>query len=259
MNLKQIFAQVNNLCVSTGDMIKNELGQLTSEDIHNKGVHDYVTFVDTISERRIVKELNNLLPEAGFIVEENTIEHQPKPLMWIIDPLDGTTNFIHGIPCFSISIALMLNNKIILGVVYDIMRDECFYAFDDGAWLNNKPIKVSQTPDLESSILGTGFPSRDYTKLDKYMDVLKTLFINTHGVRRIGSAAIDLCYVASGRFDAFFEYGLKSWDVAAGAFIVEKAGGKVTEFNEGENYIFGNDIIASNGKIHDKIIEIINK
>lgn len=259
MNLKQIFSQVNNLCISTGDMIKKELGQLTTENIQSKGVHDYVTFVDTISEKRIVKELNKIIPEAGFIVEENTIEYQQKQLMWIIDPLDGTTNFIHGIPCFSISIALTANDKTILGVVYEIMRDECFFAYEDGAWLNDKPIKVSENQHLESSILGTGFPSRDYTRLDNYMEVLKTLFINSHGIRRIGSAAVDLCYVASGRFDAFFEYGLNSWDVAAGAYIVKQAGGQVTEFNGGTNYVFGKDILASNGKIHDKMVEILNK
>ena len=259
MDLKTICQKACIIAGEAGNFIREERKNFNTSTVEVKSFNQLVSYVDKTVEELLVKGLSKILPEAGFITEENTIATEQKDYMWVIDPLDGTTNFIHGIPCFSISIALMLNNKIILGVVYDIMRDECFYAFDDGAWLNNKPIKVSQTPDLESSILGTGFPSRDYTKLDKYIDVLKTLFINTHGVRRIGSAAIDLCYVASGRFDAFFEYGLKSWDVAAGAFIVEKAGGKVTEFNEGENYIFGNDIIASNGKIHDKIIEIINK
>jgi len=259
MNLKQLSLQVSNLCVSNGDLIKKELGHLKAEDIHNKGVHDFVTYVDKISEKRIVKELSRILPEASFIVEENTISNLEKQLVWVVDPLDGTTNFIHGIPCFSISIALMRDKEVIMGVVYDIMREECFYSWGEGkSWLNDKEIKVSINKTIEDSVIGTGFPSRDYSRIDDYMRILKILFDRAHGVRRFGSAAIDLCYVACGRFDIFFEYGLSPWDIAAGSFIVSQAGGKVSDYSGNSDYIFGKDIVASNELLHNEILSLLN-
>ncbi|HRS53362.1 MAG TPA: inositol monophosphatase family protein [Bacteroidales bacterium] len=258
MNLPQIYQQILNLCIGNGDMIKKEMGQLNSNDILQKGFNDFVTYVDTISEKRIVRELSKILPDAGFIVEEKTIQQEKKPLLWIIDPLDGTTNFIHGVPCFSISIALMKDNKVILGVVYEVMQEECFYSYGEGAWLNGKQIQVSATSTLADSLVGTGFPSKDFSKLEQYMSVLKYLFQQSQGVRRLGSAAVDLCYVACGRFDIFFEEGLSPWDVAAGAFIVEQAAGKVTEYNGGNNFIFGNDILATNKVLHNEMLKILN-
>ena len=237
-----------------GQFIREELPLLSRSDIERKGLHSYVTHVDTNAEKRIVKALEELLPEAGFIVEEDSIDKQGKEYQWIVDPLDGTTNFIHGLPCFSVSIALMKNKEVLLGVVYEVMQDECFYAWQGGgAYLNEEPIRVSSIKSLGESLLATGFPYYDYSLLDKYMDLFTWCLRSTHGVRRLGSAAVDLAYVACGRFEGFFEYGLNAWDVAAGSLIVTEAGGKVDDFKGDGNYIFGKEIIASNAEVFDEL------
>ena len=173
--------------------------------------------------------------------------------------MDGTTNFIHHVPVYAISVALMRNNEIILGVVYGINNRECFYAWKGSqAFLNREPIRVSETSNLNNSLLATGFPYSDYGKLDEYIKLFKNLMIKTRGIRRLGSAAIDLAYVACGRFDGFFEYGLHSWDVAAGAFIIKQAGGEISDFNGGNDFVFGKEIIASNQGIYKELSNIIN-
>jgi len=188
-----------------------------------------------------------LVPEAGFIAEEGTETLTGEQYNWIIDPLDGTTNYIHGFSPFAISIALKKDDLIVLGVVYEISLNECFYSWEGApAYLNGEIIQVSKATSIESSLVGTGFPYRDFEQLDTYMDLLKFLCINSQGIRRPGSAATDLAYVACGRFDAFYEYGLQAWDVAAGAFLVQQAGGKVCDFKGKNNYIFGQEIIATN-------------
>ncbi len=237
-----------------GQFIREELPLLSRSDIESKGIHSYVTHVDTNAEKRIVKALEELLPEAGFIVEEESIDKKGRDYQWIVDPVDGTTNFIHGLPCFSVSIALMHGSEIVLGVVYEVMQDECFYAWKGGgAYLNEEPIRVSSIQSLSDSLLATGFPYYDYSLVEKYMELFVWCLRNTHGVRRLGSAAVDLAYVACGRFEGFFEYGLSAWDVAAGSLIVTEAGGKVTDFGGNENYIFGKEIIATNAKVHDEL------
>jgi myo-inositol-1(or 4)-monophosphatase len=241
---------------NTGAFIFSELDKVKLHHIESKGTHDYVTYVDKTAEERLVKGLQKILPEAGFVTEENTIETQQREYTWVIDPLDGTTNFIHGLPCFSISIALMQNSEVILGVVYEINLDECFYSWGGGkAWLNGREIRVSETPSLSESLLATGFPYHDYSRLEKYLELFTWCLHNTHGVRRLGSAAVDLAYVACGRFDAFFEYGLNAWDVAAGGFIVQQAGGKVTDFSGGNNFNFGREILATNAFIGEEFLD----
>lgn len=225
--------------------IRSESGKLNSGSIETKGLHDLVTYVDKTSEERLTSGLSKLLPGSGFIAEEGTGTRNEKGYNWIIDPLDGTTNFIHQVPCFAISVALMLDDKMILGIVYEINRDECFYAWEEGpAFLNGKEIHVTSTASLHDSLLATGFPYNDFTLMDKYLKVFRHLMQNTRGIRRIGSAATDLCYVACGRFDAFFEYSLKPWDMAAGTFIIQRAGGKVCDFSGGNNFLFGKQVIA---------------
>lgn len=243
-----------------GKFLRKEVAGIDRRHIEAKGTHNYVTYVDKHSEEIIVGRLKQLLPEAGFIAEENTIEARQKEYMWVIDPLDGTTNYIHGLPCYSISIALMHQNEPVVGVIYDPNLDECFYAWKDSpAYLNGKPIKVSTAPALKDSLLATGFPYYDYSLLDKYLDMFKWCLINTHGLRRIGSAAIDLAWVACGRFEAFYEYGLSPWDVAAGALIVKQAGGCISDFSGGENFIFGREIIASNNLIFEELKEVADR
>jgi myo-inositol-1(or 4)-monophosphatase len=207
-----------------------------------------------------VKGLGEILPEAGFIAEEGTGAHEQEEWKWIIDPIDGTTNFIHQLPPYSISIALMHHDEIVLGLIYEITSGECFYAWKgSNAWLDGQKITVTPVCELEKSFIATGFPYQNYERIDAYMALLKYLMQHTPGVRRLGSAAIDLAYVACGRFEAFYEYNLKPWDVAAGAFLVKQAGGTVSDFNGGEGYLFGKEIIATNGSIHQSFMDTVNQ
>jgi myo-inositol-1(or 4)-monophosphatase len=255
--MEAICNQVNDLARQTGGFIRAELAKIKQHHIESKGQHDYVTYVDKTSEMMLVEGLQQILPEAGFITEENTIVSEEKQFMWIIDPLDGTTNFIHGLPCFSISIGLTRDSELVMGVIYEVNLDECFYAWEgSSAFLNGKEIRVSATATLHDSLLATGFPYHDYSRLEKYLELFTWCLHNTHGVRRLGSAAADLAYVACGRFDAFFEYGLKPWDVAAGAFIVKQAGGMVTDFAGGNNFLFGGELVASNSTMGPEFLKV---
>jgi len=249
-DLKKITLEVIELSKSVGAFIHREAGRIGSDNIEEKGLHDLVTYVDREAEKRLVAALGKIVPEAGFIAEENQELQKRDKFNWIIDPLDGTTNFIHGIPKYCVSVALAEKKEIISAVVFEINQDECFYAWKDSpAYLNGKEIKVSPTTILEKSLIATGFPYSDYSLLTPYLGLLEELMKETRGIRRLGSAALDLAYVACGRFELFFEYGLKPWDVAAGALIVERAGGIVTDFSDGKNYIFGKQIVASNPHI----------
>ena len=260
MNLKLITQQVCDLAKEVGSFVKSEVDMVRSEDIETKGLHDYVTYVDKTSEKRLVKGLTEILPEAGFIVEEGTTKIKGQRYNWIIDPLDGTTNFLHHLPVFSISIALMDASEVILGVVFEINTRECFFSWKGGnAFLNDAQIEVSSTKFLNDSLIATGFPYADFSSLDNYLDVLRSFMKSTRGVRRFGSAAVDLAYVACGRFDAFFEYGLHPWDVAAGTFILQQANGIVTDFNGSNNFIFNKEIVASNGYLHNIILAHVKK
>jgi myo-inositol-1(or 4)-monophosphatase len=251
MNLQTITFQIINLSKAVAKFVKSESLKFSSSDIEFKGLHNLVTYVDKQAEKMIISELSKLLPEAGFIAEEDPDLERADRFNWIVDPLDGTTNFIHSIPFYSISIALNDGDKTIMGIVYEISSGECFYSWKGGpAFLNEKEIKVTNQADLNHSLLATGFPYYDYSLLDNYLGLFKDLMQTTRGVRRLGSAALDLAYVAAGRFELFYEYGLNPWDVAAGAFLVEQAGGKVTDFKNENNYLFGKQIIASNKLTH---------
>jgi myo-inositol-1(or 4)-monophosphatase len=242
----------------TGNYIRDERKKFTKASVISKGSNDFVSHVDKSAEELLVKGLGELLPESGFIAEEGTSTKRGDKFNWIIDPLDGTTNFIHGAPPYSVSVALMEDEEIVLGVVYEITLDECFYSAKGlPAFLNGNEIQVSDITTVKDSLIATGFPYTDFHRIDAFMDTLKDLFQNTHGVRRLGSAAADLAYVACGRYDAFYEYNLKPWDVAAGAFLVNQAGGKSTDFKNGNDYIFGKEIISTNSKIHSEFLSRI--
>ncbi|MFH2096521.1 MAG: inositol monophosphatase family protein [Bacteroidota bacterium] len=251
MDYKIITNDVTGLVKETGAFIRENVKLITKENINSKGVHDFVTYVDQTSEKKLVKGLSVIIPHAGFIVEENTIDKKSSELNWVIDPLDGTTNYIHGLSPYSISVALMDGKEeVLLGVVYDPVADECFSASKySPAFLNNEPIIVSSTPYVKDSLIATGFPYYDYIRIKPFLQTLEFFMTNSHGIRRLGSAAIDLAYVACGRFDAFYEYSLSPWDVAAGVLIVKQAGGKVSDFSGGQNFIFGREIIATNMNI----------
>lgn len=249
---------VKSLVKEVGSFIHTESKKFTSASIELKGLNDLVSYVDKEAEEMLVIGLTNILPHAGFITEEGTAHNEKEPYVWIIDPLDGTTNFIHGLPVYSISVALLYQKQLVLGLVYEINKKELFYAHKGGgAWLNDKPIEVSPIDKLENSLLATGFPYHNFEGLDTYLDLLKHFMKDTHGLRRMGSAAVDLAYVACGRFEGFFEYNLNPWDVAGGAFIVHEAGGIVTDFKGGDNYLFGKSIIAA-GKVNRVLFDAIN-
>jgi myo-inositol-1(or 4)-monophosphatase len=258
MDLSELTKKVILLTTEVGDFIRGESQIFDREHIEYKGLHDMVSYVDKTAERDLVKGLATILPEAGFITEEQTITTLADDYNWIIDPLDGTTNFIHGVPTFSISIALQYREELVLGVVYEINRNECFSAWKDGgAYLNGKRISVSNAPAIENTLLATGFPFYEFSKMERYINVLRILMQKCHGLRRIGSAAIDLAYVACGRFDGYFEYNLNSYDIAAGIVLVKEAGGQAFDFLGGNDCFDRREIIATNGRISSELLAII--
>ncbi|MBL7920297.1 MAG: inositol monophosphatase [Bacteroidia bacterium] len=249
--LNSILPNVIATAKKAGSFIRKERENFSSDKIEIKGLNDLVSYVDKTAEEIIVKDLQTIFNLAGFIVEENTFSEK-KEYNWIVDPLDGTTNFVHGINCYAVSIALEYKGEVILGVVYEVSRDECFYAIKNGgAFLNEKPVKVSANKTLNDCLIATGFPIYNFERLQPYLKTLEFLMRNTHGIRRIGAAAADLCYLACGRVDAFFEYNLNPWDVAAGALIVMESGGKVTDFSLGNNWLFGKELVATNAHVFD--------
>ncbi|MBP6532365.1 MAG: inositol monophosphatase [Bacteroidia bacterium] len=258
LQLKKLCNDVTQLTAEVGKFILTERKTFSQNSIEKKGHNDLVSYVDKSAEVRIVERLKTLLPEAGFYTEESTDNTKGEKYNWIIDPLDGTTNFIHGIPCFCISIALLEHDELILGVVHELNLDECFYAFKNGgAFMNGNGISVSKISALSDSLIATGFPYHNYDRMVPYMQVFDWCMRNTHGLRRLGSAAADLAYVACGRFEAFYEYGLNPWDVAGGAIIVKEAGGIVTDFNGKNNFIFGGELIAANKDVHEEMQSVI--
>jgi len=260
MELKPISEEIAILARQAGQFIREQRSEITNDDIELKGKASLVTYVDKETEKMIVSRLREIMPEAGFITEEGTASESGEEYKWIIDPLDGTTNFIHGIFPHSVSIALTKNYIPIAGVVYEIGQDELFSAWKGGgAYLNGKPISVSQSSKHEDVLLATGFPYYDFEKLNEYLKVLEFFMIETRGMRRMGSAAVDLAYVACGRFDGFFEHALHAWDVAAGILLVLEAGGKVTDFKGGDNYLFGKELISANANYFPAFYAKINE
>lgn len=260
MDLAGIERNVIELCTEVGDFIEKEGASFDLSRIEQKNsFNNLVSYVDKEAERRLVHKLNKIFPEAGFITEEGTVEQSKQhQYNWIIDPLDGTTNFLHGLPIYAISIGLTRDKETIFGAVYHVIRKECFYAREGSqAHCNGKVINVSSVPAVSESLLATGFPYYHSEKQDAYLEIIKGFLQKSHGIRRLGSAAIDLAYVACGRLEGFFEYNLNAWDVAAGTFIVQQAGGHVTDFKGGKNFIFGGELCASNANIHAEMLELI--
>ena len=259
-DLRQICHEVTNLTREVGAFILGEKGKVKGDRIEVKGLNDFVSYVDKTAEIKLVERLSTLLPEAGFITEENTISKKGEQYNWVIDPLDGTTNFLHSIPCFAISIGLLRDEELVMGIVYEVNLDECFYAWEGSkAYLNGEEIGVTASTKVSNSLIATGFPYSNYDRFQEYLGLFMDLMQSCQGMRRIGSAAVDLAYVACGRFDGFYEYGLKPWDVAGGAFIVQQAGGKVSDFKGGRNFIFGQEIIATNPQIFDEFAGKVKK
>lgn len=223
-----------------------------------KGQVDLVTPFDLKSEEIIFEVINEAFPDHNFLAEEAISRHSQSDYCWVVDPLDGTTNYAHSLPVFCVSIALTFKNQIITGLVYDPVRKEMFTASQgQGAYLNGRPVGVSKTPEIDKSLLATGFPYDIRSSPDNNLNHFSNFALRAQAVRRCGSAALDLCYVACGRFDGYWEMKLKPWDLAAGALMVKEAGGRVTDFRGRDFEISTREAVASNSQIHQAMLEII--
>ena len=264
IDLQQLTLSVCQVARQAGTYIRNERANFSVDKVERKHAHDYVSYVDKGSEQLIVNALWELLPEAGFITEEGTTKDDVRGkkedvsgFTWVVDPLDGTTNFIHGFAPYAVSIALCKGRQIVVGVVYEIVSDECFYAWKDGgAFVNEQPLRVG-TSEINDALLCLQLPYNS----DAYKPVIKRLidyfYGNVGSIRMIGSAAIALCYVAAGRLDAYAERYIGQWDYMAGALIVKEAGGRVTNYAGEDYFMEGDSVVATNGTVHEELLRAI--
>ena len=241
-----------------GSIITRASQDIGALQVRSKTYNDFVTEVDHAAEAAIIEILKDAYPDHGFLGEESGNDRIDADNVWIIDPLDGTTNFLHGFPQYCISIALMQKGQITQAVIYDPNRNDLFTATRGrGAFLNDKRIRVSKRVKLQDSIIGTGFPFRDFTHLDPYLAMFKDMVKKTSGVRRPGSAALDLAYVAAGWYDGFWEIGLSKWDIAAGALLIQEAGGIVGDFEGNENWLDTGNIVGANPKLFGQLMQTL--
>lgn len=248
--------------LAAGRLIQHHAGRLEDDAVRAKGTHDLVTAVDEAAQTLIDERLLQAFPDHEVLGEEGAdLEAEAAEATgyrWIVDPIDGTTNFAHGLPPYAVSIALQHHVQIVLGVVLDVSRGDLFTAMrSGGAFLNGRRLRVSGCERLDDALLTTGFPYRSFSHVDAYLEALRFFFQHSRGVRRPGVASIDLAYVAAGRFDAFFETGLNPWDIAAGLLLVEEAGGVVTDYRNHPNPIFRHQILATNGTLHAAMLEAL--
>lgn len=256
---EEIISKALQIVKEVGVYIKEELGKVRVGDIEEKELNSLVSYVDKTAEEKLVPVLSSLIPGCSFITEEGTVEQSGAgEYQWIIDPLDGTSNFLHQIPYFAVSVALRKNGEVVFGVVYNIMQDECFYAHKGkGAFMNDQPISVSKTKTIDKAILATGFPYSNEVNTDPLVECIRHWIKNARGIRRLGAAALDLCFVACGRLDFYYEMTINIWDIAAGVIIVEEAGGTITDFYGGKDYFDKKMVIASNSNFHEQIKSVI--
>jgi myo-inositol-1(or 4)-monophosphatase len=241
-----------------GDLMLRHLNKLESMQIAEKGRNDFVTRVDQLAEEAIIEIIKDHYPDHAILAEESGLsgEHE---YQWIIDPLDGTTNYLHGFPVFSVSIAVALDGELQHGVVYDPLRQEIFSASrGQGAQLDGRKVRVSKQVGLRHALIATGFPYRsDEKQVDVYLGMLRAVMLETAGVRRPGSAALDLCYVAAGRVDGFWEMGLRKWDIAAGALIIREAGGRISDFHGADAYLESGNVVAGTPKVYSALSKLL--
>ena len=257
--LETLTRLVCNVAREAGSYIRKEREGFSADKVERKHAHDYVSYVDKGSERLIVEALRGLLPEAGFITEEGLATHTDEQMLWVVDPLDGTTNFIHGFAPYAVSIALMQGHRILVGVVYDVCADECFSAWQGGgAYVNGRPIHVGCSA-IGDALLCLQLPYNS----DAYKPVIQHLISRFYGnvgsIRMIGSAAMALCYVAAGRLDAYAERYIGQWDYMAGALIVSEAGGRVTDYAGADDFTQGDSVVATNGVVHADLLEAVKR
>lgn len=258
IDLHECALAVCEIAQQAGDYIREERRKFSLERVERKHAHDYVSYVDKGSEQLIVSELRKLLPEAGFITEEGLAGHDTEQMLWVVDPLDGTTNFIHQYAPYAVSIALLKGKEILIGVVYEICADECFFAWKGGgAFVDGLPLHVSNH-QLQDALLCLQLPYNS----EAYKPVIKRLIDHLYGnvgsIRMCGSAAMALCYVAAGRLDGYAEKYIGQWDYMAGSLIVKEAGGMVTDYAGSDDFTQGNSVVATNGVIQHEFLEVIN-
>jgi myo-inositol-1(or 4)-monophosphatase len=243
---------------AAGDVIVRYMDKLTDVSINEKGLHDYVSEVDKRAEAVIIDTIHKFYPDHSILAEESG-QQGTGDYVWIIDPLDGTTNFLHGFPQFAVSIALQHNEILEHAIIYDPLRQELFTATrGNGAHLNNRRIRVSERKNLKGALLGTGFPFGESDKLELFIHSFRAIFPMTAGIRRAGSASLDLAYVACGRLDGFWEYGLNKWDIAAGALLIIEAGGIITDIGGSNHFLSNGDVLTGNIYIQKQMLELIN-
>lgn len=244
----------------TAAFIQGEVGRVTPGRIEEKHLNGLVSYVDRTAEEMLVERLGRLTPEAVFLTEEDTVQNQSGAVQWIIDPLDGTTNFLYSVPHFSISVGLNVGDQMQIGIVHHVPADECFYAWrDGGAWLDGERIRVSPRDQMRQALVSTGFPYHNFSRADAWFAATRAFMAQGRGMRRFGSAALDLAFVACGRFDVFFEYGLNPWDVAGGALLVHEAGGRVSDFRGGADFLHGGEILAAAPGVFDGALGILEE
>ena len=258
LELKDICEKVCEIALSGGAFLRCERLSFHKERVEKKRAHDYVSYVDKESERRLVKELHDLLPQAGFITEEGSANYSEEEYCWIIDPLDGTTNYIHDNAPYCVSIALRDKNEMLIGVVYEVCREELFWTYKGAdSYLNDKKIHVSDVDNMEESFIALGFPYDHDTYKPLAEHIVHSFYGRIGGLRLQGSAAAELCYVAAGRFEARIEGLLGPWDIAAGSLIIKNSGGMVTDYSGKDNFYDGREVVASNGILHKEILNLL--
>jgi len=240
-----------------GNIVMRSFNRIDTLTITEKQVNDYVSEVDRAAEKAIIETIRRSYPHHAILAEESG-QHEGNEYQWIIDPLDGTTNFLHGFPQFSISIAMQHKGQLVSAVVYDPTRDEMFTASrGNGALLNDRRLRVTEQKSLQGALLGTGIPFRDQRYVDAYLGMMKSLIRDTAGIRRPGSAALDFAYVAAGRIDGFWELGLSVWDFAAGSLLVREAGGMVSDIRGGDRHLESGNVVAGGIRVHREMIKAI--
>ena len=258
LDLEKITAEVCEIALQAGAFLRKERQAFDRNKVEKKQAHDYVSYVDKESEKFIVTNLHELLPQAGFIAEEGTGSLTTQPYCWVVDPLDGTTNFIHDNAPYCVSIALRDKDELLIGVVYEVCRNELYSTYKGApSLLNGKEIQVSDVNKLDDAFIAIGLPYNVEKYKSTAIHLIESLYGNVCGTRLQGAAAAELCYVAAGRFDVRIEAFLGPWDVAAGALILKNAGGKITDFAGGERYLTGDEVLATNGKMHDNLLQIM--
>jgi len=259
LNYEEICGYVREIALEAGEFIAREREVFSRSAVEYKeGSHNMVSYVEKGAETIIVKALRELLPDSGFIAEEGSASATDEHYKWIIDPLDGTTNFIHGLPPYCVSIALLEGNELVVGVVYEITLKEMYYAWKGSkAYMNGREIRVSDVTQMNHALIAVGFSYSAITGSEGYLERVIDYQRRSNGVRRLGSATADAVYVACGRLDAFVQDGLAPWDIAASALIIRCAGGVVSDYCGGEDFLFGGEFLATTPELYDEFLSSV--